>query len=253
MPFLTRGAGASIGDGSLDRVVRRGRLCIITSLLMAPPEAQPGAVGAPQDRYHIAIAEMIAAELSVGLDVVSEPDPDRFIPRLLQGDVDVIMPALVSRMVATTMLLSRPYAALDAAILGPRTPRRRASGFDGRRIGVLASYARAFGASLPVPNHAVQVAYPSLAAMEAALLAGEVEAVMAPSLQARGIIQRNPGVDLAIHFTLATFTYAAGVRFGAHDLLLAVNACLAEGIHDGEIAALFRRETGLTLPPLAPL
>lgn len=242
-----------MGDGSLDRVARRGRLSVITSLLMTLPDTAPGTTRVPQDRYTLAIAEMIATELSVGLEMVFEPDPDQLLPRLLASDADLVLPALVTRVIASTLLLSRPYAALDAVILGPRTPRLRASALVDRRLGVLATYARAFGPHLPLPAHARQVVYPTLAAVEQAVLAREVDAAMVPSVQARAIVQRNPGADLAAHFTLGTFLYAAGARFGAHDLLRAVNACLAEGIQDGEIATLFRRETGLHLPPLAPL
>ena len=81
----------------------------------------------------------------------------------------------------------------------------------------------------------------------------EATATLLPAPQARALVARNPGSGLAARFALRPFTYAAAVRFGDHDLLRAVNACLADALHDGRLAALFRRETGLVLPPLAPL
>ncbi len=252
LPLLARGAKAA-GDGSLAGVVERGRLRVLNGPTMAVPAEARGAGRRVHDSFNAAIAQRLAEELGVGCDLVVMP-PTGTLPALIRGEGDVALPALLSPRNASRVLLAQPHAIMDAVILSASPRRLRGpESLAGLRVGLLASHAQAFGDDAGIPAAALVSRVPDLSAMEDALLAEEVEAALLPTPQARALAARNPGAGLSPRFTLRTFTYAPALRFGAHDLLRAINASLAEMLHDGELAALFRRETGLPLPPMAPL
>lgn len=251
LPF--RAHAQADGDGSLARPRSRGRLIVAIGPAMALPAEPRGAGYRLHDPFNTAAAAMIAEELGMVAEVIALTGTG-MLPALLSGQADIALPALLTRRTASRVMLSHPHAILDAVILSALPGRLRGpDALAGLRVGLLESHAYAFGRDAGLPGHALVSLLPDLPAMEEALLARQVEAALLPAPQARALVARNPGSGLAARFALRPFTYAAAVRFGDHDLLRAVNACLADALHDGRLAALFRRETGLVLPPLAPL
>jgi polar amino acid transport system substrate-binding protein len=256
LPFLLpapRAHAQADGDGSLARARARGRLLVLNGPAMALPAEARGTSYRLHDPYNAAIAALIAEELGLACEVLFQTGTG-MLPALLSGEADIALPTLLTRLNASRIMFSHPHAMLDAVILSALPRRLRgADSLAGLRVGLLESHALAFGNEAGLPDHALVTRLADLPALEEALLAREIEAALLPAPQARALVARNPGSGLSARFTLRLFTYAAAVRFGDHDLLRAVNGCLAEALHDGRLAALFRRETGLPLPPLAPL
>lgn len=241
------------GDGSLARARQRGRLIALNGPAMALPAEARGAGYRLHDPYNAAVAALVAEELGLGCEVIVQTSAG-MLPALLSGDADFALPTLLTRLNASRVMLSHPHAILDAVILSALPRRLRGpEALAGLRVGLLEDHAVAFGNDAGLPDHALVSRLADLPRLEDALLARDIEAALLPAPQARALVARNPGSGLSARFALRPFTYAAAVRFGDHDLLRAVNACLAEALHDGTLAALFRRETGLSLPPLAPL
>jgi ABC-type amino acid transport substrate-binding protein len=242
------------GDGSLARVTDRGRLRVITGLAMTPP-GPPGTDGRVTDRFNTAVAELIATQLGVSLELVEESSAGRPISRLVTEDIDLLLGAPVTRPVASRLMLSAPYARLDMVVIAPRLPRiREPEQLVGKRVGLMANFINAYGNTLPLPLDVVAVPFRDMQQLEEALRDSRIDAALMPGIIARGIAARSTMTGpLAIHFVAASLAFAAGVRFGAHDLLHAVNSSLSEALLHGELPALFRRETGFTLPPIPPL
>lgn len=252
-PALAQAQARADGDGSLARPRSRGRLIVLNTTAMALPAEARGASYRLHDPFNTAVATRIAEELGLVCEVMTQAGPG-LLPALLAGEADIALPTPLTRRTARSVMLSHPHAILDAVILSALPGRLRGpEALAGLRVGVLEASADAFGQDAWLPAHALVSLLPDLPAMEEALLARHVEAALLPAPQARALVARNPGSGLGARFALRPFTYAAAVRFGDHDLLRAVNACLAEMLHEGTLAALFRRETGLALPPLAPL
>ncbi len=246
---------ARAADTSLTRVLERGRLRVSIGQGLSLPTAPPGARNSPlQDRFGVQVAEMIAKDLGVRLELLVLADPTMPGVAVTSGDADVQVPAMVSALSARRFLLSTPFGALDGVVVAPARPRLRdGSALDGARLGMLVQYRDAFADDWPAPAGAVVTPLQSFHDAEVALLTGAVDAALLPAIHVRTIIQRNPGAGLAAHFSLGNYTYAAGVQFGAQDLLLAVNASISDAQHDGRLATMFRDATGFPPQPLAPL
>ncbi|NGM20502.1 transporter substrate-binding domain-containing protein [Roseomonas stagni] len=220
---------------------------------MALPAGPRGSDEALRDPFNTSVATLLADQIGVACEIVPKPATGA-IPALMGGEGDIVLPTLLSRRNAGRVLLAQPHAILDAVVISAlRRPLRGPDMLAGLRVGLLASHAFAFGDDAGIPHHAVVTRLPDLATLEEALLAQEVEAALLPMPQARALASRNPGAGLSPRFTLRPFTFAPALRFGEHDLRHVVNAALAEALHDGTLAALFRREIGLPLLPLAPL
>jgi ABC-type amino acid transport substrate-binding protein len=243
---LTAPARAGTHDRAFRRILATGRIrfgCATATAQLSPP---PGS--APHDPFHTELAARIAGIL--GLRHSVEPHGRTFaaLQQLLDGQVDVLLGAALTPLSIRWMMFTPPYAELETVVLSAHVARRpRLQDWAGLRLGMQEGFGAAL-TSLGFDLRGLHIAaVADLAALEAGLLAGTLDAVITTSVTARSLIARNPAHGFRMRARLIAHLHGASVRFGEHELLRAVSAALREVRDSGELAHLFGQHTGAPL------
>lgn len=246
------GAQADAHDCAFDAILARGEIRFSTTIWLAQlplPPAPPTAP--PKDHFNEEVAALIARGLGVRHSVTHPSAGGEALQKLRNNEVDVVLGPMLNTLTARLMLLTPPYAQVESVILSAEPGRRRnLADWAGMRVGIQQGFDLHL-AHLGFDISAVRpVTYANLVMLEAALLSGEVTAVIVTSIAARSLTARHPGMRWRVQATLAPHLHAAAVRFGQHDLLCTISHIIEGGLVSGEIPRLFARTTGTVLPPL---
>lgn len=249
---LAAPALAGAHDGAWRRILASGRIrfgCGIWLAQLPQPAAPPPEPVA--DPFHAALAARLAG--SLGLRHSFEPPAPVFVTmqRLQQGLVDVALGVMLNRLTARQVMFTPPYAELETVILSAQPARRRQlADWRGLRLGLQEGFVPhlenlGFALDDVRPQH-----FASLAALEAALVAGALDGAITTNITARNLMARHPAQGLRIRTALTSHLHGAGMRFGEHELLRAISATLREARGSGTLATLFERHAGARLPPV---
>ncbi|MBB3896747.1 substrate-binding periplasmic protein [Roseococcus suduntuyensis] len=251
VPLLAAPARAGNHDQAWRRILAQGRIRFASGIWMArlpvPPTPAPEPV---EDPFHTALATHLAATL--GLRHSFDPPRRAFetMRRVVTGEVDVALGPMLNRLTARQLMFTPPYAELETVILSAHVARRRRlADWSGLRLGLQDGYvAHLTNLGFDLEQARAQP-FAEQAALEGALLDGELDALITTNVTARNIMARHPGRGFGIRTSLTPHLHGAAVRFGEHELLRAITIALHAVREDGTLAHLFALHAGAPLVP----
>jgi ABC-type amino acid transport substrate-binding protein len=242
--------GAARADGSWEAVRRAGKLRAGLT-----PEGSPLAsrtrTGAP-DGLAVAVAEMLAHGLGVGLElVVAGPHGGR-LAELEGGQYDILMTAPpIGLAAASRMMFTDAFAAVRVVLVAPRErPLSTLRDLEGLRVAT-----RVDLPFRPLPDGLRRIRFTTVAAQDAAaarscLARGECEAAAVPEDVARQLVGADPRLEEKLPLGIDWF--GAALRYGDHDLHRAVTQVLRIAAAEGVLQVLHRAYMGQALPDWRP-
>jgi len=203
------------------------------------------------DGSDVAVARQMAKDMGVEIEFVQVPSTGR-IPALLAGRADVTIASIsVTTDRAKTVMYCNPNGALSIVIFGPKaTAIKTPADLAGKRIGIT----RATLEEATVPKMAPQgtniVWFDDISATIQALLSGQVDAVAMSSFAGKTVADGNPDKQIETKLNVTTAFYGPIVRQGEFELRQWINTWLFLNAQSGTLAAIYKKYTGLDLPPL---
>jgi len=203
------------------------------------------------DGSDVAVARQMAKDMGVELEFVQVPSTGR-IPSLLAGRADVTIASIsVTTDRAKAVMYCHPNGALSIVIFGPKSTAIAApADLVGKRIGIT----RATLEEATVPKMAPQgtniVWFDEIGATIQALLSGQVDAVAMTSFAGKTVADGNPDKQIETKLTVTTAFYAPIVRHGDFELREWINTWIFLNTQNGTLAAIYKKYTGIDLPPL---
>jgi polar amino acid transport system substrate-binding protein len=236
-------------DSTLDKILKEKKLHVAIDV-GNPPFGILDKDGQP-DGSDVAVARQMAKDMGVELEFVQVPSTGR-IPALLAGRADVTIASIsVTTDRAKAVMYCNPNGALSIVIFGPKSVAIKApADLVGKRIGIT----RATLEEATVPKMAPQgtniVWFDEIGATIQALLSGQVDAVAMTSFAGKTVADGNPDKQIETKLTVTTAYYGPIVRHGDFELRQWINTWLFLNAQNGTLAALYKKYTGVDLPPL---
>ncbi len=229
-------AASARAESTLDKILKEKKLRV-TIDVANPPFGVLGKDGEP-DGSDVAVARKMAQDMGVALEFVQVPATGR-IPALLAGRSDVTIASIsVTTDRAKAVMYCNPTAIAAPADL------------VGKRIGIT----RATLEEATVPKMAPQgtniVWFDDITATIQALLSGQVDAVAMTSFAGKTMSDGNPDKHIEEKLTVTTAFYGPIVRPGDFELRQWINTWLFLNDQNGALATIYKKYTGLDLPPL---
>ncbi|BBK34864.1 amino acid ABC transporter substrate-binding protein (PAAT family) [Stella humosa] len=245
LPFMTLTAAA----GALDDIVKRGTVKVGIDLGVPPyglTDAQQKPAG-----YDVEVAEMLAKDLGVKLEIVPLTGPNR-VPFLLTNKVDVVVATFgITPQRALSVSFSNPYVALSLVVLGPKDkPIADMASTKGMKVGITRGTTQDLDFTRLAPEGSQIIRFEDDATTTAALLSGQVDIIATADLLAIEIAKRNPAKNLDIKYTIRLSPGAIGVRRGDADFLQWVNTFVYFHKLTGDFGRLFEKWAGYKMPEL---
>src|SRR5258707_4122342 len=248
LPAMLTAPRAS-AESTLDKILKEKKIRIAIDV-GNPPFGVLDKDGQP-DGSDVAVARQMAKDMGVELEFVQVPSTGR-IPALLAGRADVSIASIsVTTDRAKTVMYCNPNGALSIVIFGPKaTSIKTPADLVGKRIGIT----RATLEEATVPKMAPQgtniVWFDEIGATIQALLSGQVDAVAMTSFAGKAVADGNPDKQIETKLPVTTAYYAPIVRPGDFELRQWINTWIFINTQNGALAALYKKYTGLDLPPL---
>jgi polar amino acid transport system substrate-binding protein len=203
------------------------------------------------DGSDVAVARALAKDLGAEIEWIQVPSTGR-IPALITGRADVTIASIsVTPERAKTVMYCNPNGALSIVIFGPKaTAIKTPADLAGKRIGIT----RATLEEATVPKMAPQgtniVWFDEIGATIQALLSGQVDAVAMSSFAGKTVADGNPDKQIENKLLVTTAFYGPIVRQNDFELRQWINTWLFVNSLNGNLAAIYKKHTGLDLPPL---
>src|SRR5215469_285328 len=236
-------------ESTLDKILKEKKIRVAIDV-GNPPFGILGKDGQP-DGSDVAVARQMAKDMGVELEFVQVPSTGR-IPALLAGRADVTIASIsVTTDRAKTVMYCNPNGALSIVIFGPKsTAIATPADLVGKRIGIT----RATLEEATVPKMAPQgtniVWFDDISATIQAMLSGQVDAVAMTSFAGKAVADGNPDKKIETKLNVTTAYYAPIVRHDDFELRQWINTWLFINAQNGTLAALYKKYTGVDLPPL---
>ena len=236
-------------ETTLDKILKDKKLRVAIDV-GNPPFGVLGKDGQP-DGSDVAVARQMAKDMGVELEFVQVPSTGR-IPALLAGRADVTIASIsVTTDRAKTVMYCNPNGALSIVTLAPKgTAIQKPEDMVGKRIGIT----RATLEEATVPKMAPQgtniVWFDEIGATIQALLSGQVDAVAMTAFAGKTVADGNPDKQIEPKLTVTTAFYGPIVRPSDFELRQWINTWLFLNSQNGTLAAIYKKYTGLDLPPL---
>ena len=242
-------AAPAHAESTLDKILKEKRIRVAIDV-GNPPFGILDKAGQP-DGSDVAVARQMAKDMGVELEFVQVPSTGR-IPALLAGRADVTIASIsVTSDRAKAVMYCNPNGALSIVIFGPKSVAiKTPADLVGKRIGIT----RATLEEATVPKMAPQgtniVWFDEIGATIQALLSGQVDAVAMTSFAGKTVADGNPDKQIETKLPVTTAYYAPIVRPGDFELRQWINTWIFINTQNGTLAALYKKYTGLDLPPL---
>jgi polar amino acid transport system substrate-binding protein len=236
-------------ESTLDKILKEKKIRVAIDV-GNPPFGILDKEGQP-DGSDVAVARQMAKDMGVELEFVQVPSTGR-IPALLAGRADVTIASIsITTDRAKTVMYCNPNGALQIVIFGPRSVAiKTPADLVGKRIGIT----RATLEEATVPKMAPQgtniVWFDDISATIQAMLSGQVDAVAMTSFAGKTVADGNPDKQIETKLPVTTAFYGPIVRPGDFELRQWINTWLFLNTQNGTLAAIYKKYTGLDLPPL---
>jgi polar amino acid transport system substrate-binding protein len=236
-------------ESTLDKILREKKIRIAIDV-GNPPFGILDKDGQP-DGSDVAVARQMAKDMGVELEFVQVPSTGR-IPALLAGRADVTIASIsVTTDRAKAVMYCNPDGALSIVIFGPESVAiKTPADLVGKRIGITRATLEEATVPKMAPPGTNIVWFDEIGATIQALLSGQVDAVAMTSFAGRTVADGNPDKKIETKLNVTTAYYAPIVRHGDFELRQWVNTWIFLNTQNGTLAALYKKYTGLDLPPL---
>src|SRR5271169_6078940 len=236
-------------ESTLDRIVREKVLRVAIDV-GNPPFGILDKDGQP-DGSDVAVARQMAKDMGVALEFVQVPSTGR-IPALLAGRADVTIASIsVTTDRAKTVMYCNPNGALSIVIFGPQGVAIKApADLVGKRTGITRATLEEATVPKMAPAGTNIVWFDEIGATIQALLSGQVDAVAMSSFAGKTVADGNPDKKIETKLNVTTAYYGPIVRHDDFELRQWINTWIFVSTQNGTLAVIYKKYTGLDLPPL---
>jgi polar amino acid transport system substrate-binding protein len=247
LPVLT--STPSFAESTLDKILKEKKVRVAIDI-GNPPFGILGKDGQP-DGSDVAVARQIAKDMGVEIEFVQVPSTGR-IPALLAGRADVTIASIsVTTDRAKAVMYCHPNGALSIVIFGPQSVAIKSpADLAGKRIGITRATLEEATVPKMAPPGTNIVWFDEIGATIQALLSGQVDAVAMTSFAGKTVADGNPDKKIETKLVVTTAYYAPIVRHGDFELREWINTWIFINTNNGVLAALYKKGTGVDLPPL---
>jgi polar amino acid transport system substrate-binding protein len=203
------------------------------------------------DGSDVAVARAMAKDMGAEIEWIQVPSTGR-IPSLVTGRADVTIASIsVTTDRAKTVMYCNPNGALSIVIFGPKaTAIKTPADLAGKRIGITRATLEEAAVPKMAPAGTNIVWFDEIGATIQALLSGQVDAVAMSSFAGKTVADGNPAKEIENKLLVTTAFYGPIVRQGDFELRQWINTWLFVNSLNGNLAAIYKKHTGLDLPPL---
>ena len=247
--LVSLAAAPAWADSTLDKILKEKKIRVAIDV-GNPPFGILDKDGQP-DGSDVAVARQMAKDMGVELEFVQVPSTGR-IPALLSGRADVTIASIsVTTDRAKAVMYCHPDGALSIVIFGPQSVAiKTAADLAGKRIGITRATLEEATVPKMAPPGTNIVWFDEIGATIQALLSGQVDAVAMTSFAGKTVADGNPDKKIETKLLVTTAYYAPIVRHGDFELRQWINTWLFLNTQNGTLAALYKKYTGIDLPPL---
>ncbi|HSF47939.1 MAG TPA: transporter substrate-binding domain-containing protein [Burkholderiales bacterium] len=237
---------------TLDEILYGGVIKIAVSKDF-PPFGSTGS-GGNLEGYDVDVANLIAKELGVKLELVPVASNDR-LSLLLTKRVHLVVAGLgVSAERAKAIAFSSPYAPFFSTIAGAANIKAKSlADLQGKKIAVTRDTLEDRELSRSAPKGVEIVRFPDNQATIQAFLSGQTDVIATGNVVAAAIAKSNPDKKIESKFVIRQSPASIGVRRGDSELLHWVNVFVYDKKLSGELDRLAQKWFGEPLPPMPAL
>jgi polar amino acid transport system substrate-binding protein len=242
-------ASSAIAESTLDKIIASKKIRVAVDVAN-PPFGVLDKSGQP-DGSDVAVARQLAKDLGVEIEFVQVAATGR-IPALLAGRADVTIASIsVTTERAKSVMYCNPNGALSITIFGPESVKiKTPADLVGKRIGITRATLEEATVPKMAPEGTKIVWFDDLASTVQALLSGQVDAAAMSAFAMKTVSDANPGKHLENKLLVATAFYAPIVRPGDFELRQWINTWIFLNTQNGTLASIYKKYTGVDLPPL---
>ena len=203
------------------------------------------------DGSDVAVARQLAKDLGVELEFVQVPSTGR-IPALLAGRADVTIASIsVTAERAKAVMYCNPNGALSITIFASQSVKiKTPADLVGKRVGITRATLEEATVPKMAPEGTKIVWFDDLASTVQALLSGQVDAAAMTSFAEKTVADANPAKQLENKLLVTTAFYGPIVRQNDFELRQWINTWLFVNANNGTLATIYKKYTGIDLPPL---
>ncbi|HVS55050.1 MAG TPA: transporter substrate-binding domain-containing protein [Casimicrobiaceae bacterium] len=203
------------------------------------------------DGSDVAVARQIAKDLGAEVEFVQVPSTGR-IPALLAGRADVTIASIsVTTDRAKAVMYCNPNGALSITIFAPQSVKiKTPADLVGKRVGITRATLEEATVPKMAPEGTKIVWYDDLASTVQALLSGQVDAAAMTAFAEKTVSDANPAKQLENKLLVTTAFYGPIVRPGDFELRQWINTWIFINTRNGTLATIYKKYTGIDLPPL---
>jgi len=207
--------------------------------------------GGQPDGSDVAVARQLAKDLGAEIEFVQVPSTGR-IPALLAGRADVTIASIsVTTDRAKAVMYCNPNGALSITIFAQQSVKLRTpADLVGKRVGITRATLEEATVPKMAPEGTKIVWFDDLASTVQALLSGQVDAAAMTAFAEKTVADANPGKHLENKLLVTTAFYGPIVRPGEFELRQWINTWIFINTNNGTLAAIYKKYTGIDLPPL---
>ena len=244
--FLAHAASA---ESALDKILSAKKIRVAIDVAN-PPFGVLDKNGQP-DGSDVAVARQLAKDLGAEIEFVQVPSTGR-IPALLAGRADVTIASIsVTTDRAKAVMYCNPNGALSITIFGPQSVKiTTPADLVGKRVGITRATLEEATVPKMAPEGTKIVWFDDLASTVQALLSGQVDAAAMTAFAEKTVADSNPGKHLENKLLVTTAFYGPIVRPGDFELRQWINTWIFINTQNGTLAAIYKKYTGIDLPPL---
>jgi polar amino acid transport system substrate-binding protein len=250
-------AGASVmmaaqsasAENTLERILSAKKIRVAVDVAN-PPFGILDKSGQP-DGSDVAVARQLAKDLGAELEFVQVPSTGR-IPALLAGRADVTIASIsVTADRAKAVMYCHPNGALSITIFAPQSVKiATPADLVGKRVGITRATLEEATVPKMAPEGTKIVWFDDLASTTQALLSGQVDAVAMTAFAEKAVSEANPAKKLENKLLVTTAFYGPIVRQNDFELRQWINTWIFLNTRNGNLAAIYKKYTGIDLPPL---
>lgn len=249
LSFAMAVARPAAADGTFDRILADKKIKVAIDVAN-PPFGILDKDGQP-DGSDVATARQLAKDLGVDIEFVQVPSTGR-IPALVSGRADVTIASIsVTAERAKAVMFCNPNGALSIVIFAPQgTAIKTPADLIGKRIGITRATLEEATVPKMAPAGTNIVWFDDLASTTQALLSGQVDAAAMTLFAQNKVAQANPDKHIETKLVVTTAFYGPIVRHDEFELRQWINTWLFLNAQNGVLAAIYKKYTGVDLPPL---
>lgn len=248
--LLTFGLAApQAGAQTLEAIQKRGKVLIAIDT-STPPYGSLDASMKPQG-YDVDMANMIAKDLGVPLEIVPVTGPNR-VAFLLTNKADLVISTFaVTPERAKSVAFTIPYGSNLQVVVGKKTASIKENGdLAGKPVAVVRGTVQDTELTRVAPAGTTIRRFEDDAAAATALLSGQVDALVTGQQIGKAVMSKDSSNSLEEKYVMRVSPYSIGIRRGDADFLHLINTFIYSYRLTNQIDALHEKWIGGKPVPL---